>query len=63
MDINAIVGPVGEALIMTAFGLAVALPALFAYNFFSRKNQVQSAEIDAFAHDLVAEFSDNDARA
>lgn len=66
MDINAIIGPVGEALIMTAFGLAVALPALFAYNFFSRKNQVQSAEIDAFAHDLVAEFSnsnDSDARA
>ena len=63
MDINAIVGPVGEALIMTAFGLAVALPALFAYNFFSRKNQVQAAEIDAFAHYLVAEFSDNDARA
>ena len=59
MDINAIVGPVGEALIMTAFGLAVALPALFAYNFFSRKNQVQSAEIDAFVHDLVAEFSDS----
>lgn len=58
MDINAIVGPVGEALIMTAFGLAVALPALFAYNFFSRKNQVHSAEIDAFAHDLVAEYSD-----
>ena len=53
MDINAIIGPVGEALIMTAFGLAVALPALFAYNFFSRKNQTQSAEIDAFAHDLV----------
>ena len=53
MDINAIIGPVGEALIMTAFGLAVALPALFAYNFFSRKNQTQSNEIDAFAHDLV----------
>ena len=60
MDINAIVGPVGEALIMTAFGLAVALPALFAYNFFSRKNQVQSAEIDAFAHDLVAEYNNSD---
>ena len=60
MDINAIVGPVGEALIMTAFGLAVALPALFAYNFFSRKNQVQSAEIDAFAHDLVAEYGHSD---
>ena len=58
MDINAIIGPVGEALIMTAFGLAVALPALFAYNFFSRKNQSQSAEIDAFAHDLVAQFSE-----
>lgn len=45
---------------MTAFGLAVALPALFAYNFFSRKNQVQSAEIDAFAHDLVAEYGNPD---
>lgn len=57
LDINSIIGPVGEALIMTAFGLAVALPALFAYNFFSRKNQTVSAEIDAFAHDLVAEAS------
>ena len=60
MDINAIIGPVGEALIMTAFGLAVALPALFAYNFFSRKNQLQSSEIDAFAHDLAVEFSIKD---
>ena len=60
MDINAIIGPVGEALIMTAFGLAVALPALFAYNFFSRKNQLQSSEIDAFAHDLSVEFSIKD---
>lgn len=58
MDINAIIGPVGEALIMTAFGLAVALPALFAYNFFSRKNQTQSAEIDAFAHDLISIYAE-----
>ena len=62
MDINAIIGPVGEALIMTAFGLAVALPALFGYNFFSRKNQVQSAEIDAFAHDVMAEFTEKPAK-
>lgn len=54
MNINAIIGPVGEALIMTAFGLSVALPALFAYNFFSRNNQNQAAEIEAFAHDLAA---------
>jgi biopolymer transport protein ExbB len=53
LDINAIIGPVGEALIMTAFGLAVALPALFAYNFFARSNQTLSAEIEAFTHDLL----------
>jgi biopolymer transport protein ExbB len=53
MDITHIIGPIGEALIMTAFGLAVALPALFAYNFFSRNNQSIQTEIDAFAHDIL----------
>jgi biopolymer transport protein ExbB len=47
-------GPVGEALIMTAFGLAVAIPAVLAYNAFNRRNRVWLARLDAFAHDLYA---------
>lgn len=45
-------GPVGEALIMTAVGLAVAIPAVLAYNAFNRRNRVWLAKLDAFAHDL-----------
>jgi biopolymer transport protein ExbB len=52
-----IAGPVGEALIMTAAGLAVALPAVFAYNTFTRANRVIFADLDAFAHDLHAFFT------
>jgi biopolymer transport protein ExbB len=47
-------GPVGEALIMTAMGLAVAIPAVLAYNAFNRRNRVWLAKLDAFAHDLYA---------
>jgi biopolymer transport protein ExbB len=47
-------GPVGEALIMTALGLAVAIPAVLAYNAFNRRNRVWLAKLDAFAHDLYA---------
>lgn len=52
-----VAGPVGEALIMTAAGLAVALPAVFAYNTFTRVNRVAMADLDAFAHDLHAFFT------
>jgi len=52
-----VAGPVGEALIMTAAGLAVALPAVFAYNAFARVNRLVLAELDAFAHDLHAFFT------
>jgi biopolymer transport protein ExbB len=52
-----VAGPVGEALIMTAAGLAVALPAVFAYNAFTRVNRVAMADLDAFAHDLHAFFT------
>lgn len=45
-------GPVGEALIMTAIGLAVAIPAVLAFNAFTRRNRVWLARLDAFAHDL-----------
>jgi len=52
MSIDKIAGPVGEALIMTAFGLFVAIPAVLAYNTFTRINRIVLAEVDGFAHDL-----------
>jgi biopolymer transport protein ExbB len=51
-SMSSVAGPVGEALIMTAFGLFAAIPALFAYNFFSRSNRLTYARFDEFAHDL-----------
>jgi biopolymer transport protein ExbB len=48
---------VGEALIMTAFGLAVAIPAVLAYNAFTRVNRLVLAQLDGFAHDLHAYFT------
>jgi biopolymer transport protein ExbB len=51
-SMEAVAGPVGEALIMTAFGLFVAIPAVLAYNFFVRQNRVIYARFDEFAHDL-----------
>lgn len=53
-QIDKIAGPVGEALIMTAMGLTVAIPAVLAYNAFTRMNRLTLAELDAFAHDLHA---------
>jgi biopolymer transport protein ExbB len=50
--IDAVAGPVGEALIMTAIGLFVAIPAVFAYNFFNKINSTTIAKFDTFAHDL-----------
>ena len=54
MQIDKVAGPVGEALIMTALGLLVAIPAVLAYNAFTRVNRVTLAELDGFAHDLHA---------
>lgn len=54
VTINRIAGPVGEALIMTGLGLAVAIPAVLAYNAFVRNNRVYLSRLDAFAHDLFA---------
>lgn len=51
-SIDAVAGPVGEALIMTAIGLFVAIPAVFAFNFFSKMNSAVIAKFDSFAHDL-----------
>ncbi|TCS36815.1 outer membrane transport energization protein ExbB [Paucimonas lemoignei] len=54
VQIDKVAGPVGEALIMTALGLVVAIPAVLAYNAFTRVNRLTLAELDAFAHDLHA---------
>jgi biopolymer transport protein ExbB len=54
MQIDKVAGPVGEALIMTALGLIVAIPAVLAYNAFTRINRITMAQIDGFAHDLHA---------
>jgi biopolymer transport protein ExbB len=54
IQIDQVAGPVGEALIMTALGLTVAIPAVLAYNAFTRVNRLTLAELDAFAHDLHA---------
>lgn len=52
--IENVAGPVGEALIMTAFGLVVAIPAVLAYNVLGRLVRQISEELDGFAHDLHA---------
>jgi len=50
--LDKVAGPVGEALIMTAVGLAVAIPAVLVYNAFTRRNRLWLAQLDNFAHDL-----------
>ena len=52
--LDKVAGPVGEALIMTALGLAVAIPAVLAYNAFVRSNRLVLAKLDSYAHDLYA---------
>jgi biopolymer transport protein ExbB len=52
--LDKVAGPVGEALIMTALGLAVAIPAVLAYNFAVRRNRLVLAQLDSFAHDLFS---------
>jgi len=52
ITIEKVSGPVGEALIMTAAGLAVAIPAVLAYNLFGKWVAACEAELEGFAHDL-----------
>jgi biopolymer transport protein ExbB len=56
--IDKVAGPVGEALVMTAFGLAVAIPAVLAYNVFGRVIGRIEAELEGFAHDLLGSFGE-----
>lgn len=52
LSIDKVAGPVGEALIMTAAGLAVAIPAVLGYNLLGRRVALIEAELEGFAHDL-----------
>lgn len=52
-SLDVVAGPIGEALIATAVGIAVAVPAVIAYNFFIRRNKVVWALLDDFAIDFV----------
>lgn len=56
VNIATISGPIGEALIATAFGLFVAIPAVLAYNALNRMNRVFGRNLDSFAHDLYRLF-------
>ncbi|WP_422011366.1 MotA/TolQ/ExbB proton channel family protein [Roseateles sp.] len=59
LTIDKISGPVGEALVMTAAGLAVAIPAVLAYNVFGKLVASCEADLEGFAHDL-RELLDHD---
>ncbi|RKP48576.1 MotA/TolQ/ExbB proton channel family protein [Pararobbsia silviterrae] len=53
-SIDSVAGPVGETLIMTAFGLVVAIPAVLAYNILGRRVRELGEDLDGFARDLHA---------
>ncbi len=55
-SIEAVAGPIGETLIMTALGLAVAIPAVLGYNALVRGNKFIIARMNRFAHDLHAYY-------
>ncbi|MBI2768532.1 MAG: MotA/TolQ/ExbB proton channel family protein [Burkholderiales bacterium] len=54
--IDKVAGPIGEALIMTALGLAVAIPAVLGYNALVRGNKAILSKLNRFAHDLHSYF-------
>ena len=54
MSIDRLAGPVGEALVMTAAGLGVAIPAVLAYNVMGRVIADRMAELEGLAHDMHA---------
>ena len=52
-SLDVVAGPIGEALIATAIGIATALPAVLAYNFFLRRMRLTVADMENFAHDFM----------
>jgi biopolymer transport protein ExbB len=61
--IDKVAGPVGESLIMTAAGLAVAIPAVLAYNLFGKWVGACEATLEGYAHDLREMLSERPAQA
>ena len=60
-SIDTVAGPVGEALIMTALGLVVAVPAVLAYNWLIRRNKSISEDLSAFTNDVHGYLASNGA--
>ena len=52
-SIDKVAGPVGESLIMTAFGLVVAVPAVLAFNYLQRRNKAIAEHLSAFSNDVL----------
>lgn len=59
-SLEVVAGPIGEALIATAVGLAVAIPSVIAYNFFLRQNRSLLATLEHFATDFLRACIEND---
>ncbi len=60
-SIDTVAGPVGEALIMTALGLVVAVPAVLAYNWLIRRNKTITEDLSAFTNDVHGYLASNGA--
>ena len=60
ITIDKVSGPIGESLVMTAAGIAVAVPAVLAYNVFGKSVAACEAELEGFAHDLREMVLDRD---
>ena len=52
-SIDVVAGPIGEALIATAVGIATAIPAVLAYNYFLRQQRVHVTDLDGFLDDFI----------
>ena len=60
-SIDKVAGPVGEALIMTALGLVVAVPAVLSYNWLQRRNKAIAEDLSAFSNDVLGFLASNGA--
>lgn len=60
-DLNVVAGPIGEALIATAAGIATAIPAVVGYNAFVRRLKVFTNTLDSFAYDLLGRLASEQA--
>jgi biopolymer transport protein ExbB len=58
-SIDTVAGPVGEALIMTAIGLVVAVPAVMAFNWLQARNKVIARDLSTFANDVLGNIMSN----